>query len=226
MWNFRLSINYKRVLSVLPLITLLVAGGLAAASGQVVLGSSPPAPPTPSQNGDLDRAQGLRLALADDQISAADRASLETKLTLAERAAARPTPIVANSLPPVVLPTVPLPTFPADGQPIIFPPNQDRIIDGSEGLVHAWEAVVQNTWMGQRNNVYYEVIAGALADDTAQGWLKVIENNQGTSSEHVYRSPNKNGWLRIQTVDGLQITLSTGSGGTASFDLATHAFGP
>lgn len=226
MWHFWLLSKNKQVLRLLSLIALLGAGGLAAANGQVVLGGTPGVVPTPSLNGDLSHVQSLRLALEDDQLSAADRTALETKLSLVERAAARPTPLVANSLPPVILPTVALPTLPADGQPIMFPPSQDKLMDGSEGLVHAWEAAVQNTWMGERNNIYYEVIAGAAADDPGQGWLKVIANNQGASSEQIYRSTTKNGWLRVQSVDGVRITLQMGTGGTTFFDLATRTFSP
>ena len=226
MWKFKLSIQHQKILPALPLIALLVAGSLAVASARVVLGGSPAELPTPSQNGDLDRAQELRLALEDKHLSAADRASLETKLALVEHAAARPTPIEANALPPVILPTVPLPTFQVEGQPIMFPPGQDKIVDGSEGLVHGWEAEVQNTWMGERNNIYYEVIAGAAAGDPDQGWLKVIENKQDMTGEQVFQSPNKDGWLRIQSVSGQRIALLTGSGGTVFFDLATYAFVP
>lgn len=169
-------------------------------------------------------AQNLRLALQNEALSVEGKASLETKLALTERMAARPTPEVVNNLPPVILPTVSLPISQAEAMEVS--PDQDTIINGSEGLVHGWEAIVQNMWIGERNGTYYEVVAGASPDDPSQGWIKVFETGQSESSQKVYLAPEKDGALRVLTVQGTQVIFSTGSGRIIAFDLVAHAFQP
>jgi hypothetical protein len=224
MKRIRIPRPRKKMILLLPFIALLVAGGLAAASGQVVLGRPPATPLPPSQNGDLDMPQNLRLALQSDTLSAEGRASLETNLAQTERMAARPTPAVVNNLPPVILPTVALPVSPASLMEAS--PAQETIMNGSEVLVHGWEASVQNMWVGERNGVYYEVVAGASADDPSQGWIKVFETGQDQWSQKVYLSPEKNGAVRVLEVQGTRMVFSTGSGRTVAFDLATRSFQP
>lgn len=215
----------RKFIPLFSLMALLLSGGLALANGPVVLGGNIPVPLAPVQNGDLVIAQNLRQALQNNQLSTADRASLQTKLALSERASVRPTPEVVNNLPPVVLPTVPLPTFPANAQTIMLP-DQEKIMKGSEGLVHAWEASTENTWQGWRNGIFYEVVAGAAADDLTQGWIKVFETSQSHSNQQVFLTSFKTGALRILQVQGERVIFADTSGGTLSFNLTSHTFEP
>ena len=59
----------------------------------------------------------------------------------------------------------------------------------------------------------------------AQGLLLVIETSaSGQRSQQIYLTAEKTGWLRILSVKGTQLSLSTEKGGKLTFDLETRAF--
>lgn len=221
MTPYRFLLQHKRAAHLAAVIILLLAGGLALTRSHTVQGVPPGDAPQPA-NGDLAMAQSLRAALQNDALGPADRAALQAKLAIAARAAARPTPQVVQNLPPVSLPTVPIPTTPADMTGLAPASAQAQVFEGSEGLVHGWEAAVQNTWQGQSGGASLTVVAGAAADDPTQGWIKVFSSSP--PAQQVYLTPAKTGALRIVAVAGTRITFSTPSGAPVYFDLAMRSF--
>lgn len=218
--RFRLNLPRYKSVRLIALLALLFASGLALTNGRMVFGGAPAVVGPQPQNGDLAIAQGLRSALQNGQLSAAERLALQAKLAFVERASARPTPQAQANLPAVTLPTV---AVPAGAQnDLALAATQDQISEGSEGLIHAAEAAVQNTWQGQRGGVDYTIIAGSAADDPAQGWIKVFAGHP--SRQQVYLTPTQTGALRILAVIGTRITFTTPTGGRVYFDLATRAF--
>lgn len=166
--------------------------------------------------------QDLQAALENDQLSAADRSSLEEKSTLAQQLSIQ----TANGL------TAPGPKTNTQAQ-ILAPmlsssaalALEEEILEGSEGLVHTWEASVQNLWEGQRAGIYYQVLAGALADDPGQGLLLVIETTAaGQRSQQLYLTAEKVGRLRILDVQETRLSLTAGNGSKLIFDLETRTF--
>ncbi len=148
----------------------------------------------PTQSSSLK--EGLSLNLQDGQLSAADRAALEEKLAIANRletirAAGAENPAEKEqSLYP--LPEEPVMEF-------AFA-NGEQIIAGSEGLVRPSEASIQNLWRGVVDGNAYQVLAGALPDDEAQGLLILFETGPGAGdgSPQVYLAPDGVGSLRVE----------------------------
>jgi hypothetical protein len=166
--------------------------------------------------------QDLQKALENDQLSPADRVSLTEKLTLVQRSlpkpinpAATPGPkdnTQANLLPPKL-------------SNAATPSPEDELIEGSEGVVHTWEANIQNLWQGKRSGIYYQVLAGAPVNDPTMGLLLVIEASAaGKRTQQIYLTPEPTGSLRIVEVSGTQVLLSTEKGGKLVFDLESHTF--
>jgi hypothetical protein len=166
--------------------------------------------------------QNLEQALKNNQLNSADRISLDEKLKLMQSASTKPAVRTAvpgqksNSQAQLLAPTLSRAATPAP---------EEEILEGSEGLVHTWEASIQNLWEGQRTGIYYQVLAGASVEDPAQGLLLVIETSDtGQRIPHYYLTAEKVGRLRILSVKGTQLSLSSKNGGKLVFDLKTSAF--
>ncbi len=179
------------------------------------------APPSQAPSGG-QFVQQLQAGLENKQLSAAVRASLEEKLKLAQRLSVQPAARAVTPGPKTNTQAQLLAPRLSSG-PTLAP--EEEIIEGSEGLVHTWEADIQNLWEGQRAGNYYQVLAGASADDPSQGLLLVIETTPaGQRSQHVYLTADKTGRLRVTAVQGNRVSLSTANRGQLYFDLETRAY--
>lgn len=216
----------KKLTWVFSCAVLLFAAAFTLAHNETVFGRSLPAPVPASGNADEDQAQMLRKALANQALSAVDRAALEKKLELIDRLVTQRAngqgkagSKGSGSLIPPVLP-------PQSQPPVGILPGQDEIMEGSEGLVRPWEAAIQNLWQGERGGVYYQALAGAAPDDPSQGLILLIESRQQQNQriQHFYLAPSSTGALRVISARGMQLILSTANGGQVIFDLSARTF--
>jgi hypothetical protein len=193
----------------------------AAAQGPVV--TSPAAGANPDQY----FVQGLRAALKNDQLSASDRQVLQQKLAYNERLAAQRAPASSERGPKgteSLLAPVPMPQVldPAPAQPV------ERILDGSEGAVHSWEASVTNMWEGLHQDVPTQVFAGAVPDNAAQGLVMVLTYplNGSQPTRQIYLAPSPAGALRILERQADRLLCSAADGSSLLFNLETRSFEP
>jgi hypothetical protein len=77
-----------------------------------------------------------------------------------------------------------------------------------------------NQWNGYINSGFTIVYAGAYGNDRQQGVVIMVTE----SSEDWVNSPERNGTLRIDSVDGNRLTLSSTGGMFYQFDVNTKIF--
>jgi hypothetical protein len=181
---------------------------------------APEASPAPSETYFIE---GLQTALRSEQISEAVRKSLQEKLDLAQKLAARSA--VKSASPGEKTLTQSILPVRAGGTGFT---TEEEIIEGSEGVLRTWEADIQNVWEGKRGGLYYQVLAGAAEDDPQQGLIMVIETNPDTNQrdQQVYFTSEKQGALRITKVQENKVSLTTAGGSSLIFDLSVRAFQP
>lgn len=111
-------------------------------------------------------------------------------------------------------------TIPADFKP--------RIVEGSEGLVHTWEADIRNLWEGSYEGQFFQVLAGASPDDPSQGLLIVMITDpmQVDNQMKTILAPAGSGALRVTGWEAASLRLSSESGAPFTFDLATLTIKP
>jgi hypothetical protein len=184
---------------------------------------SPRATPAPAVSPDENLVAELQTALKSERLKAVDRKNLEEKLQLAQQLSTRSTRQTLQAAPGTKTRSQSLLANLENGTGFS---TEEEIIEGSEGIVRTWEATIQNLWEGKRNGVYYQVLAGASADDAAQGLVLVIETQPDMQKrdQKYYLTSEKLGELRIVKVLGTKITLATAKGGQIYFDLKTRAF--
>ncbi len=180
--------------------------------------------PTPEATPTEDALiKNLREALENPNLSDEERASLQEKLQMSERSqnqqAAR-----SDAQGPKNAPTQSEQSLLPQGQAL--QPVEDEIIEGSEGVVESWVAEVQNLWQGERDGIYYQILAGADAEDTQQGLLIFIEIHPGLISrtQTTLQSPQKNGALRILSVEDYRMELVDQAENHLSFDIQKREF--
>jgi hypothetical protein len=167
--------------------------------------------------------QGLQQSLDNNRLNAADRQALEKKLEFSQRLAAQQAANPGSRGPKGNLAApVPMPQS-------LIAPTQDlagRIIPGSEGMIHSWEASINNMWEGPYNGTQYQVLAGASPEDPAQGLLIVFEYpaNRGAPIRYTYRAPSGSGSLTIVQKQGGHFRCTTSSGTALTFNLDTRVF--
>lgn len=186
---------------------------------------NPPASKSPIAAVDEDFSKELQSALQSEQLSDADRARIEEKLQLTQQLSSRIASAPQAAKPgskekerdQALLPAM------AVGAALS---SEEEILEGSEGVLRAWEASIQNSWEGQRNGGYYQVLAGASVEDASQGLLLVIETRPESQArqQQIFLSAEKSGALRIIGVQGTKVLLSAANGGRLTFDLSTGAF--
>jgi hypothetical protein len=88
------------------------------------------------------------------------------------------------------------------------------------------EFVVRNRWGGKVQGHQYVVFAGARTSDASQGVLLVQEvTADGEASEpDPYEAPPGTGALRVVSVEGARLTLSTDSGTRYVFNMVALRF--
>lgn len=222
MKKFKKHISWKWLIGLVALALLLLVGIYFPSRGQVASGN----PAGESLPNDQKMIQDMQSALNNDQLSAQDRANLEKKLQLSEQLAAQRSGNTTSRGPKTGAGTmVPIPSA-SNGQVAAMSITQDEIINGSEGLIHAWEAQIQNLWQGERSGTVYQVLAGAQPDDPSQGLVIVITGQSGAlkRSQNTYLAPEKNGALHVIGAQGSILILQDANGGTLSFDLMSLAF--
>jgi hypothetical protein len=167
--------------------------------------------------------KNLREALENPNLSDEERTSLQEKLRMSERSqnqqAAR-----GDAQGPKDAPTQSEQSLLPQGQAL--QPVEDEIIEGSEGVVESWVAEIQNLWQGERDGIYYQILAGAEAEDTQQGILILIEIHPGLISRNqtILQSPQKNGALRILSVEGYRMELVDQAENHLTFDIQKREF--
>ncbi len=210
------------------LFTILLAAGLILSRWRAASGQSVPTASGPADSGNADQViiQGLRRALSSSRLDAADRQALEKKLAYSERLAQQRAVKPQDHQPkPKDALVAPVQIPRADGfstQPA------EQIISGSEGLVHPWEASINNLWEGTYNGVPYQVLAGSVPNDPSQGLVIVIESPSGQAQpfQHTYRAPAHSGALRIVARQDGRLQCAAADGSTLFFDLAARTFRP
>jgi len=208
----------------LSLVALVLVAGPVFFRWDIVSGQSGPGT-SGNSDADQDFIQGLRLALSGSRLNDTDRQALQKKLEYSERLTAqRARKPEAHGpkgalVPPVSMPQQPMMTTADPGE---------RIIQGSEGMVHSWEANINNLWEGSYNGIYYQVLAGSSPDDLAQGLVIMIEypSDQGRPFQHTYLTPSHSGTLRILERQGSRLQCAAANGSTLFFDLETQTFKP
>lgn len=230
----------QRFFGVFALLVLLFAAGLALVRGGSAAGQSPEATPAAgeaagpanaggignaggSPNADQNFVQGLRQALSSGRLSEPDRQLLQKKLELNQRLAdQRAAPSTARGPKGTLVAPVPMPSPQNPSEPV------ERIIPGSEGLVHSWEASINNLWEGLYQDTPYQILAGAAPDEPAQGVLIVIAypSSSAMPVRSTYRSPSPAGALSIVERQGSRLRCTAAGGSILYFDLETRAFQP
>lgn len=104
--------------------------------------------------------------------------------------------------------------------------TEDEIIEGSEGVVEAWVAEIQNLWQGERDGIFYQVLAGADAEDLQQGVLIFIEIHPGLISrtQSTILAPGKTGALRILSIEDSRLKLVDQQENHLTFDIQKREF--
>lgn len=123
----------------------------------------------------------------------------------------------------VVTPVPPLPDLPTT---TIFP---TKIEQGDfSTFIHSnlFNDNIESVWSGQIMNQNIYVFSGAEDVDPMQGVLDIQVMARSTYPQTWvrYLSPVRSGSLRIQSIDGYRLTLTTKSGVTIYFDVASQSF--
>lgn len=180
--------------------------------------------PTPGAASPKDALiKQLSADLQNPQLSLTEQASLHEKLRIAQKMNSQQL-AVAESRGPKDAPVRPENSLLPEAQAIEV--TEDEIIEGSEGVIETWVAEIQNLWQGQREGIFYQVLAGADAEDPAQGILIFIEIHPGliSRSQLTIPAPAKNGALRILSVEGNLIQLVDQQENHLTFDIQKRAF--
>jgi hypothetical protein len=216
------------VISIGALVVLLIAAAFAIQwnlipRSALVFAQATNSPVPPAHEDSLTR--NLRAAVENPDLDEAERASLKEKLDINQRSGAQQPSLMGNPG-PKDQPVPPERSLLPQSETLEVP--KDEIIEGSEGVVQAWVAEIQNLWQGQRAGIYYQVLAGASADDVEQGILIVIEVHPGlmNRTQLTYLAPQKTGALRILSVNDYRIELVDQAGNNLAFDLLQRNFVP
>jgi hypothetical protein len=216
--------DQSRAIWVLSFVFLLLLIADFVLFRLVVSAQSPTATPVYS-DADNQTIQGLRQALSSDRLNNTDRQALQKKLEYSERLAGQQAgkPVTHGSKGTLV-PPVPMPALPLAAN---LPPTE-RIIQGSEGIIHSWEASINNLWEGAYNGVQYQVLAGSAPDDPSQGLLIVFEfpTDPDRPVRHTYPAPAQTDSLHIVERQGGRLQCAAANGTTLFFDLETRTFQP
>lgn len=80
-----------------------------------------------------------------------------------------------------------------------------------------------NRWTGLMGDDHISVYAGAYTNDSGQGvvLVKIASLDLTDVTVSVYATPSRSGSVRIDAVDGLEVTLSSVEGATFVFDAET-----
>ncbi len=212
------------LLPTLSISAIFLVAGVVLSHWKAASGQSAPGMPTviPGYaNADQSMIQGLRQALDSSRLNSAERQALQKKLAYTERLAtqraARPE---ARGPKGRLVPPVPMP----QAEVISSAEPAERIIPGSEGLVHPWEASINNLWEGSYNNVPYQVLAGSSADDPTQGLVILIDYSAGRPAQQTYRAPAHSGALQIVARQGGRLQCVAKGGAALFFDMESRTF--
>ena len=198
---------------VVVLVLLLVSGAWLMGRAGLALGAGL----EPTLSPELAQIATLQSALDSGQGDALVRASLQEKLQMAVRIATQQ----AQAL--LVTPEV----GPQEGvTPYPTPVFETLLFEGSEGLVQPSTASVQNGWQGTVDGTRLQLFAGAAADDPRQGVLILVtfDTAAGGRSMAVFTAPQKQGWLRIVSVQDGLFELISEDGLTSYYDLRSGEF--
>ncbi len=203
--------------------------------GQVAADQSPAAAPQPTNPGSAAGSsstagsiksdeyflQELRQALENSELNEADRQALQKNLELSERLVNQRAAAPRGGGPKGTL-SIPVPMPQQNGIAPAEP--QERIVAGSEGMIHSWEASITNLWEGIYQGSPYQVFAGAAPDNPAQGLVIVIDYSTNQPNRKTYQAPALSGALRIGDRQGSRLRLTAVDGSTVYFDLETLSF--
>ncbi len=100
------------------------------------------------------------------------------------------------------------------------------INDGGPAPLPADLFVTHNMWQDVVNGEHVTVYAGSERADPSQGMLVILVTSLDLQSHRseTYRTPAKQGALRVVGTDGLRLTLSAAGGITIVFDLTARQF--
>jgi hypothetical protein len=222
--------NVKGILSLLALVLLLgiavffLVRGTSAAGGGGDGGSSSPNPmPTNLPTVVDPRVQELRNELDNKALDKAARESIEEKLKMAERIAAERFAGAAQPRDEKTAPALPPGPLLSAEEALNVP---EGIFEGSQGLIRPSMAQINNGWQGVRSGEVWQVFAGALADDAAQGLVIIFRENPEKMNRTLLeiQAPGKTGSLSILSVKDHLMVLQTGSGSQLTLNLDTLSF--
>lgn len=88
------------------------------------------------------------------------------------------------------------------------PPFETGIFEGQTGHFHAFEAMIENHWIGIVNGNRVTVFAGSWTNDPSLGFIAVeTAPSKGHSIWGYYPSPTKSGALRILEAKRLRLSI-------------------
>ena len=194
----------------------LLAAVLIAAGWLIRFGySSPMQEPTLSPDqAAIAQIQSLLQTPVDPQT----QRSLTEKLDMAIRAATQ-----RAIQPPANLPSPEL-------IPLEDPPLPTGLVEGGTSDFHAWEAKIQNMWLGYVNNnehvVVYAGELGSETDDPGRGVVFVLRRtpDKRARSLNEYRLPKGTGAVRISQVNADFLVLTSTAGETFYFYIPGQGF--
>jgi hypothetical protein len=221
MKNRKKLFGFAWPVGILSLATLALVAGWIFFRWQNVSGqSSAGTPGTPSA--DQSFIQGLQRSLSSSRLNDADRQALQKKLEYSQRLAAQQAAKPETHGPKGTL--VPPVAMPQSAVTNKHP--EEHIIPGSEGVIHSWEASINNLWEGSYNGSQYQVFAGASPDDSAQGLVIVFvyPSDQSPPIRSIYQAPLRSGAMSIVERQGGRLRCATLNGSTLYFDLETRTF--
>lgn len=196
----------RPILIVALLITLLIAAGWMIRFGN----TSPIQEPTlPPDQVSIAQLQNMLETPVDPQT----HQSLVEKLDMAIRAATQRSIQSPSNLPTPELIPLEDPSLPSG------------LVEGGTSDFHAWEAKIQNMWLGYVNNQEHVVIyAGELGSETdypGRGVVFVLRRtpDKRARTMNQYLLPAGTGSVRISEVKGDYLVLTSNDGETFYFDI-------
>ena len=193
--------------------------GYSMPSGPAAALAKAATPVPPIQTLPQQVAESYPRLLAQSDLNAQMKASLQEKLVdarrlLADRAAGEAHPASKD---PAQAPKAPV--VGDSGFPV-------GIFDGAGGVMHAWEGTLINHWQDSVGSDFVIVSAGAKADDPDQGLVMVmrVSGNRQNFERTIIYTPQKAGPIRVSGADGTTITLETAGGVKFTFNAETNAF--